>query len=124
MGYILITNNDRMNDFEGEKIFVNGSAWDVLVQTRDYIHKGHRLISSPIGASIRMLLSPIKSIIISSDVEPQDEYSLQQIETALEKFRMITNNRGEDIKNSSDYKEVDRELILAAIDEARKNLWR
>ena len=74
MGYILITNNDLMNDFEGEKIFVNGSAWDVLVQTRDYIHKGHRLISSPIGASIRMLLSPIKSIIISSDVEPQDEY--------------------------------------------------
>lgn len=124
MGYILITNNDLMNDFEGEKIFVNGLAWDVLVKTRDYIHKGHRLISSPIGASIRMLLSPIKSVIISSDVEPQDEYSLQQIETAIEKFRMITSNRGEDIKNSSDYKEVDRELILAAIDEASKNLWR
>lgn len=120
MGYLLITNNRLMEEVSMQQVFVNGSALDVLIKTRDYIHLGHSLISSPIGASIRMLLSPVKSIIISSDVQSPNEYSLLQIEAAIEKYQMITDNRGEDTKNSSDYEQVDRELTMAAIDEARK----
>lgn len=121
MNCILITNNSLLQDLSIEQVFVEGSSWDVLLKTRDYIHKGHHLVSSPIGASIRMLLSPIRSVIISASAEVENEYSILQFETAMEKQKQITENRGEDIKNKEDYERVDRELILAAINEAKKN---
>ncbi|MDO4712027.1 MAG: GrdX family protein [Peptostreptococcaceae bacterium] len=119
MGYILITNNSLLKDLELDTIFVEGSVEEVLIQTRDHVHKGHDLISSPIGASIRMMLSPIRSVIISSSISRSNEQSVLQLETAMEKQRMIMANRGIDIKNVEDYMRVDRELILAAISEAK-----
>lgn len=119
MGYILITNNSLLRDLEIDTIFVEGSVEEVLIRTRDHVHKGHDLISSPIGASIRMMLSPIRSVIISSSISRSNEQSVLQLETAMEKQRMIMANRGIDIKNVEDYMRVDRELILAAISEAK-----
>lgn len=120
MDYTCITNNNLMKETDANIIFVDGSAMDVLLKTRDYIHRGHHLISSPVGASIRMLLSPVKSVLISSEVQSQDEYSLLQMEAAIEKYQMITANRGADIKNCSDYRKVDYELTRSAINEANR----
>lgn len=113
-----MTNNELFEDASDEMSFVDGCALDVLHRTRDYVHRGHSLISSPVGASIRMLMSPIRSVIISKSSGELDEYSLSQIETAIEKYHMITENRGEDFKNADDYRIIDKELTMAAIAEA------
>ncbi len=115
-----ITNNNLMKQVNVNIVFVDGSSMDVLLKTRDYIHRGYRLINSPIGASVRMLLSPVKSVIISSEIESQDECSLLQVEAAIEKHQMITANRGVDARHFGDYKQVDYELTTAALNEASR----
>lgn len=124
MDCMFITNNELFRGSEGSTVMVEGSAYDVLVRTRDYVHRGHRLLNSPIGASIRMILSPVKTVILSSEKGSLDEYSLQQIEAAMEKHALITENRGEDRVNESDYRILDRELTMSALAEAEKNMWR
>ncbi len=71
-----------------------------------------------------MILSPVKTVLLSLDKGSLDEYSLQQIEAAIEKHALITENRGEDLSNESDYRIMDRELTLSAIAEVEKNMWR
>lgn len=117
MEYLLITNNPLMVQEQEDTIFVEGSSFDVLLKTRDYIHKGHYLLTSPIGASIRMLLSSAKTVIVSKNPCSMREYDAGQIELALEKYQNITALRGEDIVNTKDYRCIDRELTLAAIKE-------
>lgn len=118
MNYILVTNNDRLEEYTDKKIFINGSSLDVLLETRNLIHKGYKLISSPIGASIRIMMSPIRTIVLESQPTALDEKSLQIIESAIEKHILITANRGEDITNEEDYKIIDLELLSTALKEA------
>ena len=124
MDCMFVTNNELFRESEATTVRVEGSAYDVLLRARDYVHQGHRLLSSPIGASIRMILSPVKTVLLSLDKGSLDEYSLQQIEAAIEKHALITENRGEDLSNESDYRIMDRELTLSAIAEVEKNMWR
>ena len=124
MSYIIITNNERFCKREYDVIRIESSAMEVLLAARDMVHKGHILISSPNPASIRMMMSPIKSIIISSKSREMDENSLLEIEKAMERHQMVTANRGEDSANSLDYSTIDFELTLSALEEAKKILWR
>lgn len=124
MDCIFITNNERIKKEGAEVVRVEGTAYDVLIRTRDYVHHGHRLLNSPIGASIRMMMSPVKTVLLSSSKDSVDEYSLQQIEAAMEKHVRITENRGEDRSNESDYQIMDLELTRSALAEAEKNMWR
>ena len=118
MEYILVTNNNLLKEKENKKMFINGTALDVLLASRNLIHKGHRLISSPIGASIRMIMSPVRTIVLESKPSSIDEYSLKTIEAAIEKHTLITANRGEDNLNADDYKIIDLELLSNALKEA------
>ncbi len=118
MRCFILTNNYNLSDIDCKKVFLEGTAMDVLLKARDYVHRGHRLISSPIGASVRMLMSPVKSILISSDIGRLDEESLLVIEQAIEKQKEINYKRGEDISNKEDYILVDKDLISAAYIEA------
>ncbi|MDO4793635.1 MAG: GrdX family protein [Filifactor alocis] len=121
---MLITNNELFRDKDIEQVIIKGSAFDVLLETRDHIHRGYRLLSSPISASIRMIMSPVRTVVLSSSPGALDEYSLNQIEAAIEKHGLITENRGEDISNLSDYAILDHELTMSAISEVDKNFWR
>ncbi len=124
MGYILVTNNEKFFAREQDAIRIEGNAMQVLRAARDMVHKGHRLMSSPNAASIRMMMSPVKSIILSDEASAMDEVSLLEIEKAIEKHQMVTSNRGEDEKNLLDYSILDYELTLSALEEAKKILWR
>lgn len=124
MDYMLITNNELFRDKDIEQVIVRGSAFDVLLETRDHIHRGYKLLSSPISASIRMIMSPVRTVVLCSSPGALDEYSLSQIEAAIEKHGLITENRGEDISNLSDYAILDHELTMSAISEVEKNFWR
>ena len=63
----VVTNNplffeSEFRTFRTKK--VDGSFEDVLLLVRDMVHQGYELISHPLGASIRMMYSPYRSILV------------------------------------------------------------
>ncbi len=62
--YRIVTNNPLVKLELENLYFVEGSYEDVLIKVRDLIYEGIELISHPLGASMRMLYSPYRSIIV------------------------------------------------------------
>lgn len=79
---------------------------------RDYIHKGHRLLTHPLSGSIKPNETPFKTIIISSVSNNLDMKSLSIIEKSIEtadKFSEIQKVYSKDIER--DFMEIDLSLI-------------
>lgn len=111
--YTIITNNELIaNKFRNIK-FIKGSFLKILLETRDYLHQGYSLSIHPLPSSIRMLFSPIRSIIIKKDNNNIESISI--MERAIEKYNITLKNREVDYKNIEDYKLIDENLTLNAI---------
>ena len=67
-------------------------------------------------ASIRMVFSSIRSIVID-DEKTFDEDSILIIEEAIDKYNLTMKNRNIDFKNVKDYEVVDLMLVESAIEE-------
>lgn len=119
--YLIITNNSLINTKFQKYDFVDGMFIDVLEKTREYILKGYRIISHPLPASIRMMYSPVRSILLSkvafSNDYNIDEPSLKIIEDSIKKYNLIIGKRLVDIKNIRDYEIIDYDLLNSAIKE-------
>jgi len=44
--------------------FIDGSVEQVLIRVRDLVHEGYELITHPLPASLRIMFSPYRSVII------------------------------------------------------------
>lgn len=96
--------------------FVDGDYIDVLKATRDLIHKGCSLVSHPLPASIRMVFSSIRSIVIDED-NKFDENSVMVIEDSITKYNLTMKSRNVDYRNVKDYEFVDLMLVESALEE-------
>lgn len=121
MNYTIISNNDFvLKEFENS-IKVEGDYIDVLYKTRDLVHQGYKLITYPTNASIRMMFSPVKSLIISDNFGSIDELSVDIIERGIIQLDNTLGIRKADKVNLDDYKILDYELFLSAIKEIERN---
>jgi hypothetical protein len=122
---IIITNNVLSKEgFEKttDVLFVEGSLIDVMKTARDYVHKGHRLLTHPLMGSIKPNETPYKSIGISLKADNGvDLDSLNLMENSIETSeRLITNrpprNWSKDIIDRvyEDYRVIDFDLIYKA----------
>lgn len=116
MSLKIVSNNSLVKEKFDCVEFVEGSYIDVLTTTRDLIHKGCSLISHPLPASIRMVFSSIRSIVIE-DGNSFDENSVLIIEEAIDKYNLTMKNRNVDFKNVKDYEFVDLMLVESALEE-------
>ncbi len=116
MSLKIVSNNSLVKEKFDCVEFVEGSYIDVLTTTRDLIHKGCSLISHPLPASIRMVFSSIRSIVIE-DGNSFDENSVLIIEEAIDKYNLTMKNRNIDFKNVKDYEFVDLMLVESALEE-------
>lgn len=116
MSLKIVSNNSLVKEKFDCVEFVDGSYIDVLIATRDLIHKGCSLVSHPLPASIRMVFSSIRSIVIE-DGNGFDENSIFIIEEAIDKYNLIMKNRNVDFKNVKDYEIVDLTLVESALEE-------
>lgn len=116
MSLKIVSNNSLVKEKFDCVEFVEGSYIDVLTTTRDLIHKGCSLISHPLPASIRMVFSSIRSIVIE-DENSFDENSVLIIEEAIDKYNLTMKNRNVDFKNVKDYEFVDLMLVESALEE-------
>ena len=116
MSLKIVSNNSLVKEKFDCVEFVDGNYIDVLIATRDLIHKGCSLVSHPLPASIRMVFSSIRSIVIE-DGNGFDENSIFIIEEAIDKYNLIMKNRNVDFKNVKDYEIVDLTLVESALEE-------
>lgn len=132
MKYFIITNNALVKEDKTiiEKyrashveFLENAFIEDVLVAARNYVHKGHKLLTHPLSGSVKPGETPFKSICITLENSTIDMESLMIIEDALivsKNFIDFNNgyiNKGEKILN--DFRIIDHDLILNSLESAK-----
>ncbi|WP_040683785.1 GrdX family protein [Thermobrachium celere] len=85
---IVITNNPLTKsslEVKFEVIYLEGaSLMEVLIEVRDYIHRGHKLLTHPLMGSIKPNQTPYKSVAVSKkNYDLVDLMSLQIIEESI-----------------------------------------
>lgn len=121
---VLVITNNPMSKNELEKkydvIFVKGSTMDVFKKVRDYIHKGHKLLTHPLMSSIKPNETPYRTIILSKEGNNNiDIQSLGYIEESIHLAQKFINISG--IPNWSesvleDFRLIDYDLISHALE--------
>ncbi|MDO5689001.1 MAG: GrdX family protein [Tissierellia bacterium] len=123
MKNIIVTNNSLVvKEQKLPCIYVEEDADQVLAKVRDLVHMGYLLLSHPLGASIKMIHSPVVSILMEEKTGPMDLESVEVIEGAILKLRAALGERTFDYRNRSDYEIVDRDRLLAAFQELKLNI--
>lgn len=87
---ILITNNDKAIKLCEKKMdclfLPNEGYLQVLYKARDYIHRGHKLLSHPMAGSLKPNQTPYKSVILEGAVGNRKE--------TMESVMLIENSIG------------------------------
>jgi hypothetical protein len=120
--YSIITNNPNVALKYENVIFIEGTVEDVLVKTRNLVQSGSSLITHPLPASIRMMYTPFRSIVVEPDAGVSDFLQLEIAEESITKYRRIIDYRKVDIKNNKDYENLDLWLLESALKEININI--
>jgi len=115
MEQVIITNNPLVESEYKNTVQVDFSETDVhgvLLQARDLIHKGYKLLTHPLSGSIKPNESPYKSVILAQGQQTDFE-SVEVIEKSIatvEKFPK------KDIKSDhlKDMQTIDLDFIKTA----------
>ncbi|WP_297407100.1 GrdX family protein [uncultured Cetobacterium sp.] len=115
--YMIVTNNPKVKDEHSNIYFINGTVEDVFCFVRKELHEGEKLLTHPLSASLKMLHSPYRSIVISKDNNKMDIMSIELIENSILKYKQHTDGRMVDVKNEKDYSFIDSTLLNSACEE-------
>ena len=113
---MIITNNQRVAENHQGAIYINGDMNELYKKVRDFVYIGHKLHTHPLSASIGMLHSPVKSVILSND-KHFDQSSMKIISESIEKYNTLIGKRQPKIARQSDYELLDLELTNTALGE-------
>lgn len=120
---IIITNNPlAKKSYIGkyELIFIEGTLMNVLAKVRDYIHKGHKLLTHPLMGSVKPNETPYKTVVITYEAENEVDFnSLMLIENSIgtaEKLLKHKQTKGWSQSVLEDFQVIDYDLIRNAID--------
>jgi hypothetical protein len=86
-----------------------------LIKVRDMVYEGYELVSHPLPASLRMLFSPYRSIIIGKKQKKVDFMQAEIAEESINKYNTHMNSRQMDEVNSEGYQMVDLILLESAL---------
>ncbi len=120
---VFLTNNSRIKNLSlhGYEVhcFPELDALEILVKTRDLIHKGHRLLTHPLHSSLKPNETPFRTSLIS--LEPGnavDSESLLLIESAVHSYEKFLKDRELhqlSEKNLQDFALIDFDLMRQAV---------
>ena len=115
MNYIVVTNNPNVKEVCEYVLFVDGTFLEVLINVRNLVHKGYELISHPLGASIRMMYSPYRSVVVGNKLNEINRSNIDVIENSIYNYKKTMQRRNPDVKNSEDYAVLDFNLLRSAL---------
>ncbi len=120
MSCLIITNNplvsERLPDLK--VLRVEGSVLDLYTRVRDFIHKGHMLITHPLSGSLKPGKIPYKSVVLTGESQSLDLQSMQLIESSMEAYHKTFRDIHLDLAEEmlDDYAAVDLSHLEAALD--------
>lgn len=118
MNPVVITNNKAViTESKLECLVVDGDADEVLQRVRDLTHSGSKLLSYPLGASIKMLHSPVLSVLMDKSNGDMDLNSVETIESSILKLKTTMGERPFDYRNREGYELIDFDRLKAAMRE-------
>lgn len=116
---MIVTNNQRVVATYENAIYIDGDMHELYKKVRDFVYDGYKLHTHPLSASIGMLHSPVKSVILS-DTKPFDQNSMRIISESIQKYNLLIGNRQPNITRQSDYEFLDLELTNTALGELKR----
>lgn len=117
MKNVIITNNPIVAEKHDHVLFFDESVEEILIKVRDLVHDGYELISHPLPASLRMMFSPFRSVILGRKSEKVDFFCAEVIEDSIIKYKNHMDFRKIDTVNGDDYKTIDQQLLQSALQE-------
>lgn len=112
----IVTNNPLVqNKYTDNVLYIDGNVEQTLIKVRDMVYEGYELVSHPLPASLRMLFSPYRSIIIGKKQKKVDFMQAEIAEESINKYNTHMNSRQMDEVNSEGYQMVDLILLESAL---------
>lgn len=112
----IITNNPLVqNKYLDDVLYIEGTVEQTLIKVRDMVYEGYELVSHPLPASLRMLFSPYRSILIGKRQKRVDFMQAEIAEESINKYNTHMNSRQMDEVNSEGYQMVDLILLESAL---------
>ncbi|MCX7695276.1 MAG: GrdX family protein [Caloramator sp.] len=120
---VILTNNPLTKSSLENKYSVlykkEASLLDILMFARDYVHKGHRLLTHPLMGSIKPNQTPFKSVAVSKECfNDVDLLSLEIIEESILKAEQLIKSKKTPVytdKVLEDFSLIDFDLIKNAL---------
>lgn len=119
MDYHIVTNNPRVRSSFSQVIYLEDDCEAVMTAVRDLLHLGYPLVSHPMGASIRMIFSPYRSIVVGPQGEKPNLDHIEVLESSLRSYRQLMRDRNQEQGHEEDYKAMDLELLGSVLAEER-----
>jgi len=126
---MIITNNPLVRDiyskngshmgFGVEICYLAVEVLNLLEKVRDLIYEGYPLLSHPLPASIRIIYSPYRSVMIGAVSGKLDPWHAEMAEESVRKYRQTMGYRTPDNTNAEDYAWMDEQLLSTALKESR-----
>lgn len=118
----IITNNPLvLKELQGrcKVVYHENSYAEILTLVRDYIYKGHTLLSHPLSGSIKPNETPYKSIMVSCEAGELDFQSVEIIEKAIQACQKFApRNITYKPEVYEDFQLIDKTLIESALPSA------
>ncbi|MGL4307447.1 GrdX family protein [Cetobacterium sp. SF1] len=120
---MIITNNPSViTKFSNHYHIINlyGKNYlDILLKARDFVHKGHTLLTHPLSGSIKPNETPFKSIVLTLQSTSFDFKSLEIIESSILTTKKLLQDSRTPIyseKIIDDFALIDFNLIKSGIE--------
>jgi hypothetical protein len=119
----LISNNPRIAALQSRYVNCDiqpgKTAYGILLQVRDAVHLGYRLLTHPLHSSLKPNETPYRTVMISAQpASGVDAESLNFIEEAIQTYARFWKDgalRGELEHVRADFQAIDFDLIAKAI---------
>ena len=117
---ILYSNNPKVTEtLTGFEHVQCHSYEDVLLQARDAVHNGQHLLTHPLAGSVKPGESPYRSVAITKQGGALDMRSLEIIESAIDRLRVLTEHRETrkyPQETLDDFQLIDYNLLLTGLE--------
>jgi hypothetical protein len=89
---VLLTNNPQLSSYCTSVHKISGTSWDVLLEARNKIHQGWKLLTHPLYGNFLPSQQPYRSLLLQSAESPEtdgavDLESFSLLEEALGVYR-------------------------------------
>ena len=124
---LIITNNPTVETGEHVLHLDDSGVLTVMRKVRDYLHKGHRLLTHPLAGSVKPNENPFKSIVVTRCLGPVDFASVSLLEGAIKTAERMIEQSPVRLSFAaeilSDLALIDLSLLEAGLTSLRESPW-